>query len=305
MKINEDKLKEEIYQKIKDSDAQDFYIENRGRFESHLIDKDLLTVQESNQNDENKKNKIKLKPTEKLIFLKFEEFENLINDINDEFSNEKTETTNSKNVFIKAYEIIRDNFGASLQKENKIFLCPYCERNYINVIDVNEDKKIIKPDLDHFYPKSKYPYLACSIENLIPACQFCNQRVKGTLDTFEDVPNPLEVKIFENISFNYLNSAIVIFIENKESLNDKIKNYIKSFYIEEIYSHHTEILDDLLDLSRKYNKVKEKNIYDNCKSFFSREEINDLIFHSYKYIDKKKTPLWKLRKDLFTKIISK
>ena len=54
----------------------------------------------------------------------------------------------------KLYKLIRDNFGSKLQNENKIFLCPYCERNYINVI---QDKSLlIKPDLDHFYAKSKY-----------------------------------------------------------------------------------------------------------------------------------------------------
>ena len=55
--------------------------------------------------------------------------------------------------------------------------CPYCNRQFTFSITVSRLKKdgktltlkTIKPELDHFFPKSKYPYLAISLYNLIPS----------------------------------------------------------------------------------------------------------------------------------------
>lgn len=56
-------------------------------------------------------------------------------------------------------------------------ICPYCGRAYIYFIENAYRKKgphIVKPQIDHFFPKSKYPYLALSYQNLIPVCTTCN-----------------------------------------------------------------------------------------------------------------------------------
>lgn len=56
-------------------------------------------------------------------------------------------------------------------------VCPYCNRSYI--FSVKKKTKQIKADLDHFFDKATYPYLAISLYNLIPCCQACNSRAKG------------------------------------------------------------------------------------------------------------------------------
>lgn len=43
--------------------------------------------------------------------------------------------------------------------------CPYCNRNYTFIVDEESGK--LRPELDHFYPKSIYPFLAMSFYNLI------------------------------------------------------------------------------------------------------------------------------------------
>lgn len=60
-----------------------------------------------------------------------------------------------------------------LQRQLEVKVCPYCNRMYTTTL-FGEDK--IRPDFDHFYPKSKYPYLAVSLFNLIPSCSMCNKR---------------------------------------------------------------------------------------------------------------------------------
>lgn len=60
-------------------------------------------------------------------------------------------------------------------------VCPYCGRSYIYAVE--ENGTMVKPQIDHFFPKSKYPYLALSYFNLIPICQTCNMKgCKGEYD---------------------------------------------------------------------------------------------------------------------------
>lgn len=56
-----------------------------------------------------------------------------------------------------------------------ILTCPYCNHNFI-LYDSREDGqvKLNTAQLDHYYPKSKYPILAASFFNLIPSCPNCN-----------------------------------------------------------------------------------------------------------------------------------
>ncbi len=57
----------------------------------------------------------------------------------------------------------------------KISICPYCNRQYIYTTKKNDDGDwVARPQLDHFYVKSKYPFLSYSFFNLIPSCAICN-----------------------------------------------------------------------------------------------------------------------------------
>ena len=46
-------------------------------------------------------------------------------------------------------------------------VCPYC------------DGEIGTPELDHYLPKSAFPFLACSPWNLVPVCSSCNNFISG------------------------------------------------------------------------------------------------------------------------------
>ncbi|MGF1827446.1 hypothetical protein [Vibrio splendidus] len=63
--------------------------------------------------------------------------------------------------------------------------CPYCNENAVTIVENTNKKKgefRLLFDLDHFYPKSKYPYLALSFFNHIPSCKICNTTYKGSKD---------------------------------------------------------------------------------------------------------------------------
>jgi len=57
--------------------------------------------------------------------------------------------------------------------EMNVSVCPYCNRQYIFVVGSSKDKHA-RPEIDHFFPKEKYPFLALSFFNFIPSCHSCN-----------------------------------------------------------------------------------------------------------------------------------
>ena len=67
-------------------------------------------------------------------------------------------------------------------------ICPYCQANHVNfhVEKVKGQRGAeafkMRPPLDHYLPKSVYPYLAVSLSNLVPSCAQCNSGVKTAND---------------------------------------------------------------------------------------------------------------------------
>lgn len=65
-------------------------------------------------------------------------------------------------------------------------LCPYCQQSLAVTIYRDSKSGALRPTLDHFYPKHKYPYLALSLYNLIPSCHPCNSSLKGQKDFYKN-----------------------------------------------------------------------------------------------------------------------
>ena len=134
--------------------------------------------------------------------------------------------------------------------------CPYCNRSYIYTINKNKN---LKPEIDHFYPKTLYPYLAISYYNLIPSCPVCNGfGAKGSKDSYKDeLKNPYDIDYDDFQFIIEINSAD---IENNTICEDSIEIKLKSkidanneyFQIENLYKEHCDIVVDL------YHKIKQK-----------------------------------------------
>jgi len=182
--------------------------------------------------------------------------------------------------------------------------CPYCNRNYILAIN---KKGSIKPEIDHFYPTSLYPYLACSFFNLIPSCPTCNGfGAKEAKDTFYVYPlsHPYTTK---TIDFQFsIRPKKISFIDNvKDTLynfNDfEIEIYgnkanLEVFHLEELYQQHKDIVLELLIKKAYYplSYIKELTRFG-----FSQDEIYRTLLCNYNTDDDlHKRPLSKLIKDI-------
>ncbi|MFA0523991.1 hypothetical protein AB4517_10375 [Vibrio sp. 10N.222.52.C3] len=74
------------------------------------------------------------------------------------------------------YEAMSQVFGRDITNSMDLDVCPYCNNEDIETI--NAEGAETRPDLDHYYPKSKFPFLALTLSNLIPAGNRCNQKYK-------------------------------------------------------------------------------------------------------------------------------
>ena len=72
------------------------------------------------------------------------------------------------------YEIVSKEFGQAITEHLEMTVCPYCALESIQTYS----EISIRPELDHFYPKTRFPFLAISLYNLIPAGPICNQKHK-------------------------------------------------------------------------------------------------------------------------------
>jgi len=201
-----------------------------------------------------------------------------------------------------------------LVNEIGVASCPYCNRNYISVLTKEKDgDSKTRPQLDHFYPKAIYPFLACSFYNLIPSCSACNL-MKSDKDSYrENVKSPYALET-DSFKFSYtLNNTDILNIgiqdsskyDYKESINiifDKEEtSNTKFFELEKLYNQeHRDVVIGLLVKKAYYPK---SYITELSKFGFSQDEIYRYLFSNYNQDDDlHKRPLSKLIKDISTEL---
>ncbi|MEL0609098.1 hypothetical protein [Vibrio echinoideorum] len=142
------------------------------------------------------------------------------------------------------YECLRDKLGYEFILDLDIDICLYCNKEEINTI-LGDDGRY-KADLDHFHPKSKFPFLAVTLSNLIPSGEKCNQRFKRDKTMFDHAHPYIEgVKndpLF-SISPTQLGSKLNKnnFKINIEEQGGGLDNNIDMFAIKSAYNQNLQI----------------------------------------------------------------
>jgi len=185
-------------------------------------------------------------------------------------------------------------------------VCFYCNKDFITNFET--DKKVSTFQLDHFYDKGTYPYLALSFYNLIPSCYVCNAKGKGSANTFQvsippndenfDFENKIKFKLFldEDCKNLHVQDKEHIDIPLKEQFTNEYDKYIEIFKLNERYKAHKDIVYEMITKAELYPQSRLKELQDLTGIPF--QQIKKDIFSLSDEKDLSKKPFSKLIKDM-------
>lgn len=193
--------------------------------------------------------------------------------------------------------------------------CPYCNAQFTFTIK----KHKTRPHFDHFFLKAKFPYLALSFYNLIPACYVCNSNLKNQEIFLYSTHLHPYIDSIEGLYKFKTNISSVDFLVNKEAFSINFKknskanpadliraqNNLLAFAIKDRYNYHKDYAGEIISKSYIYNNSTIKELMEDYeiepgkKLFSSEGEIIELLLGNYIYENKlHKRILSKLTKDI-------
>jgi len=190
------------------------------------------------------------------------------------------------------YDAIRSTEYPEFIRTHNVKTCCYCHsQSTIVFTKLKDGSAKAFFELDHKFPKSKYPFLATSFYNLYPICGNCN-RAKGNkpsdFELYTETDN-LDLLNFgiEDISVaKYWKkndpSKLVITVTPVPGQEALCDNYLPMFLIKEIYNMQLDVAEELVVKTRIYNDEYKEVLVKNFKSLFSDTSmINRLIIGNY------------------------
>lgn len=156
------------------------------------------------------------------------------------------------------YELMSKEFGYDITNFLGIDVCPYCNQEEIPTIAVEGAKT--RPSLDHFYPKSKFPFLATTLSNLVPSGKRCNEDYKkansmiGFANPYHDAVKTDESLFFFKEVFSKefeLENVEVSVNTNDNALHMNMCLFNISLFYDQTYK------SDFIDMHEKKEFLKE------------------------------------------------
>lgn len=235
-------------------------------------------------------------------------------------ANKRNKTLKALLELYKSYSSFSKNWNYQIIQAIGVKTCLYCNRESILSFSKSNGSSIsTTAEIDHFYPRSLYPFLSISFFNLIPSCKTCNSKFKGDIDTalknkeilypYEDDFN-LKAKFthfFENTNDNNKDFAILsekrisLKIEPIKTSDLKTKNTIKTFELENLYNEHKDTVLELIQKREIYSDTYIEELLEQYGGtlFKNKEDLLRLITCGYvNDEDLDKRSLSKLIKDI-------
>lgn len=186
-----------------------------------------------------------------------------------------------------------------------VSVCPYCNRNFVDIIEVDTDGNYCGRtyEMDHFFSKSKYPMLAVSFYNLIPVCPACN-RIKGDKElSFYPYDNDNYDKDGIVFSYNIKSASLVdegsldIVVKSK---NEAMSNDVQILYLDELYQAHRDVALEVIQKAQCQSKGYLDGLTTQLEKLFpTKKDSYRLVYGNYFDVeDWNKRPLSKMTYDI-------
>lgn len=178
-----------------------------------------------------------------------------------------TDKNSLANRLVKAmhYSNVRDEIVPAIYRKLELKTCVYCNANY-TISDNNGEGYF---DLDHWKPKSFYPFLCISFFNLQPSCPSCNRRKSFSDNPFFGLWDDTRSVDLDVLRFHLDERSIVdylVFLERGvlkvdlweadpwNSAHHEIReNTEKHLHIEARYTEHNDYTEEIVWKSKIYN----------------------------------------------------
>jgi hypothetical protein len=126
------------------------------------------------------------------------------------------------------------------------------------------DKKFrIRPPLDHFLPRSAYPYLAVSLSNLVPSCAQCNSSIKSSSDPLAvGLAHPQDPATTLDVRFSAVGSIPAIIKGTVDDIRIHLvatglhsQAQVEAFYLQERYQWYRHEIKDLIERNAEHQSL--------------------------------------------------
>lgn len=172
----------------------------------------------------------------------------------------------------------------------KVTVCPYCNRQYIFTLSNGH----VRPQFDHYYPKSRYPYLALSLYNMIPSCSICNM-AKSSLDTLkEPILYPFVEEMGSEAKFvikgkqngNFvrmlqgISNEFIIDLNTTNARNEAvILNQMTKLHLNDLYNEHKGYVMDIIKSKYVNSPERINELFLSFPTLFdSYEDVKNLLY---------------------------
>lgn len=210
------------------------------------------------------------------------------------------------------YKWVREDVYLEYGLKLGLKACAYCNAQYSTTVKYN-DEKFATYDLDHYFPKSKYPFLATSFFNLIPVCAHCNRTKNDSEPVFclyTDHYNELrpfrfslEPKAVIDYMLTHDPEQLKINLRAEYDVEkDKLNEFLDDLGITGVYNAHKDEAANILWKAKIYNKFFRSQLKESigCVIKMNDEEIDRIVFgYDLKHGRVHQKPLTLLGQDIY------
>jgi hypothetical protein len=217
------------------------------------------------------------------------------------------------------YDLVQSQIYPALMPKLGIKSCVYCNASLaIEYERISNSKKpkissiVCRYELDHFYPKSQYPFLATSFYNLQPVCGTCNRNKsnrKSLFNLYTTQKSEVDVFKFELAEGSLAKFTIsfdeqYIDVKFKPEDSDLTKNHQELFGIDGLYKTQKDIVAEIIVRALAYPSSYKNSLIRQFEMLKLDKNFVDRVVAG-NYLDPKDThrrPLAKLYSDIWSEV---
>lgn len=181
-----------------------------------------------------------------------------------------------------------------------IEVCPYCEEEYLDVLKKPDGATVRTLEIDHFYPKGKFPALALCFYNLVPSGQNCNGLKKQAMLGMSPYEQDIESHTWLNpdipVGSNMENVSVddcTIHFHPRGGMRENVETLL----LEQRYEKYKSIAHRYLLLMQQYNDAKVEEMV-RSGYFPSADAAYRILYGEPLADDNRQKLLQKLKRDM-------